>query len=781
MNLRSIIRRLVRNKRFSLINIIGLAIGLAACLLIYLYVGYELGYDAYNKQAARIVRVTSIFHTPESDMHLAGTPVPLAPALLKDCPELESAVRIELAGNITIHRNGETIAAENFCYSEPAIFSIFSFKFLEGTPQGALDDPHSIVLSREAARTNLGAGPYLGKTLVCNGQPYRVTGVFQNQPANTDQPIEALLPKDFAADASWVNSDFDDETFVLFRTKPDLRRFNSRLTTLMSHYIQPGLDEQGLKAYHIFFESEKLTDVHFSQGKLGDNPKGNRQILTVFFLLAVFILLIALLNYVNLSTAGAIERAKEVAVRKVIGARPARLIREHLTESSLLIGIAWILAFSLALAGIPLFNRILDVHLTAPDLHNLWFIVLLFPVTTVLAGGYPAFVLSRYTPVRSLKGELPKAQGVGLRKVLTVTQLVIALAMMAGTVVIYQQMRFMAHQQPGMDRSGVTCITIPNDSTARATAPAFFQALRQETAIRDISIGSGVPTDGVQMASTQLWHDGKKRELMLNYFFIDPKLLPMLHISLAAGRNFSASLPTDKQESFIVNETLVRTMGWKNGIGETMEGGGVKGKVIGVVRDFYFKSLHNAIEPMVMIYKPDPPLAVLVRTSTGELSRLRQLWKTWFPTIPFNYYYLDEDFSRQYEKDRMIMTLFNVFAGLAVFICFIGLYGLVSLLTLRRTKELGIRKVLGATMAQLIALLGRELLWLVGVAALIAFPFAAIAANRWLASYAYHTGLSVELFAWPLAAILLLTMGVTGYRILRAASANPIKSLRSEG
>ena len=775
--LRSTARLLLRHKSFSLINILGLAIGLSACLLLYLYVHFELSYDTYNEKTPRIARVTSILHSPESDIAVAGTPPALAPALLRDCPEVEAAVRLESA-NLTIRQGGEMVGASDFYYSDASVFSVFSFTFLEGSAKAALSTPNSIVLARSAATHYLGPGPAIGRTLLLNGTPYRVTAVIKDRPANSDITIEALLAKDFST-ANWTDFDVPDFTFLLFRTRPDLQRFNSKLPGLTTRYTQPELDRQGIKEYRFYFQAEKLTDVHFSKGKIEDTPKGNRPFLTVFSVLAVFILVIALLNYINLSTAKAVERAKEVAVRKVIGAQPGRLIRMFLAESAILMTIAWIIAFALVLLAIPIFNRLLTTRLSFGGWPTLIFLLLLFPLITLLAGGYPAFVLSRYSPIKALKNS-PEKQGIGLRKLLTITQFVIALTMLTGTMVIYRQMQFIAHKDLGVNREGVLTINIPTDSAVRAGAPAFVQTLRHETAIHDISVGSGLPAEGVQLASTTGYTQGKQRILMVNYFFIDPRLLPMLHIPLVAGRNFSDSLQTDKQESFIVNQTFVRTMGWKTGLGETLEGSGSKGKVVGVVKDFFFKSLHNAIEPMVMIYKPDPPLAVLLKASPQTLPRLRQLWKTHFPTTPFNYYFLDENFAAQYEKDRLTMKLFNAFTALAIFICFIGLYGLVSLLVLRRTKEIGIRKVLGASLPQLIALLTTNLLVLVGVAAAIALPLAGIGASRWLNSYAFHVGLSAWVFAAPLAFIVILTLTVTGYRILLAALANPVKSLRTE-
>jgi len=788
-------RNLHRHMSLSLINILGLAIGIAACLLIYLYVHFEVGYDAYHPKADRIARVTSILHSPESDLALGTSPPPLGPTLLRDYPEVEATVRIQPA-DIVIRQGKEVFNADEFCYSEPSIFSIFFFEFLQGSPATALAAPNSIVLSRRAAKKYFGKGPALGQTLICNNKNLQVTAVFEDRPANSDLPIEALMSKDYSSATSWVDDDFETYTFVLFHQKPDLRNFDRRIAGLSPKYIQPELDRQGAKDYHFRFESEALTDVHFSKGKLVDTPKGDRQFNRIFSALAAFILVIALLNYINLSTARAAERMKEVGIRKVIGARPGQLIRQFLGESFLLVGIAWLIAIGLVELSLPFFNRIIQIKLSFGGWQVVLLPVILIPVTTLLAGAYPAFILSRFRPIKTLKGHggirgagatwwdrLFSSQGGGafLRKTLTVIQFIIALAMLAGTVVSYRQMQFVARRNLGVDRSQVLCVGIPTDSISRAGAPAFFETLRHESGIQGVTVGSGLPAEGVAMSSTTAFSNGRRRALMCNYFFIDPQFLPLLHISLVAGRNFSDSFSTDKKEGFIVNEAFVRNMGWKSPLNESMEGGyDRKGKVIGVVKDFFFKSLHNVIEPMIMIYRPDPPLAVLVKAGPGVLPRVKQLWKNHFPSHPIEYFFLDENFNGQYKKDRMTLFLFNAFTGLAIFISCLGLYGLVSLLTLQRTKEIGVRKVLGASLSGLVLLLSREQLWLIGSAALIALPLAALGAQRWLATYAYHASIDALMFVLPIVVLLLLALAVTGYRICRAALANPVESLRAE-
>ena len=774
-------RYLARHFSFSLINILGLSIGIASCVLIYLYVHFELNYDRHNTRIDRIVRVTTVMHSPESDMSLAFCSMPLAGAVVRDCPEIESAFRIEDAA-FNVRKGAEVFTEENFYYSEQSIFKVFTFSFLEGSSAGALEAPRSIVLTGSVAKKYFGAASALGKEVICNGQHLRVTGVIADPPFNSDLPIRALVFKDFTKATNWVEDDLDSYTYLLFRGRPDPILLGRQLSDLSAKYVQPELDRAEAKGYHFSFESEPLANLHFSKGKLGDTPKGNRQISTIFSALAAFILIIALLNYINLSTAKATERAKEVAVRKTIGARPSQLIRQFLGESFFLMAVAWLIAIGLVLAGIPLFNRAFSTHLSLGDGKEILFLALLFPVTALLAGIYPALVLSRFHPLKALKARATsQAKGVGLRKILTVVQFVIALAMLVGTTVIYNQMKFIEHKDLGVDRSRMTRVDLPNDSASQSVSKAFCEALRHEAGIEGVTAGSGLPEGGASLSSTTAWSEGRKRDFMCNYFFIDPQFLPLLHISLKEGRNLSDSFPTDKKEAFLVNEAFVKSMGWKSPIGQLMEGGGCKGKVVGVMKNFFFKSLHNVIEPVVMIYNTNNPLiAALMKTSPQKLPRVKEIWKAHFPSLPFDYSFMDQSFNAQYAQDKMTLTLFDAFACLAIFISYLGLYGLISLLTVQRTKEIGIRKVLGASLSQIVSLFTTDLLKLVACAAAIALPLAGIAMAHWLADYAYHIALNAWVFIMPVGVLLLLALSVTALRIIRTALANPVESLHAD-
>jgi len=775
---RQTVRRIFRYKSFAAINILGLSTGIAACLLIYGYVHNQLTYDAYNQNAARIARVTTILHAPESDMTFGSSPAPLAGFLQRDIPGITATARIE-STEVLVRQDAEYKKEENFCYTEPSFLTIFTLHFLEGSPAAALSAPNSIVLTKSTEKRYFGKTPALGKTMICNNKPWLVTGVIADRPANSDLLIDALLSKDYARETAWLD-DFDVYTFVLFDRKPDLHAFAAKLPAI-ARYARHELDSAGAAGYSFAFEAEALTDVHFSKEKLHETPKGNRAFNTIFSWLAAGILLLALLNYINLSTATAALRAKEVGVRKTIGAGTLQLMRQFLGESFLLLTLAWILALAFVALGAPLFSRVLSTHLALTDGPTLLFLLILFPLTGLLAGAWPAFVLARFNPIDALKNKQDARQGLGLRKTLTVLQFVIALTMLTGTAVMTSQMQYIRHKDLGMDRTGVVNISLPTDSLDRKADTAFCDALRREAAIHAISVGSGMPSEGIAMGTTITYSDQKKkRELMCNYFYIDPQFLPLLHMTLIAGRNLTDSLATDRTAGFLVNEAFVKEMGWRSPLGQSIEGFNHKGKVVGVVKNFFYRSVHNTIEPVVLIYNTFPPAAVMANLSPQELPRIKALWKKEFPSTPFSHYFMQENFDMQYTTDRQTLALFDGFSGLALFICIIGLYGLVSLITLQRTKEIGIRKVLGASVIQLLALLSKDLLLLITLAAAIALPLAGLAGSRWLATYAYHTNLSVGIFCWSLTILLVSALTAAGIHIFRAARTNPVNSLRSE-
>lgn len=770
-------RNLLKHKFFSIINILGLAIGIAACLMISLYVHNEISYDLYNLKADRIVRVTATIHTPESDLVLATSPIPLADFLKKDYPEVESAVRFEPAP-VTVKFNNDVFSEASFYKTDQTVFSIFSFDFIEGSPAGALLNPNSIVLTEAIAKKYFGNQPALGKTMICNELPILVTGVIRNRPANSDMQIDALLSAVYPPGSGWMD-DFDHYTYILFKKIPDLKAFKQKLALLSAKYIQPDLDKEGANKYKVGFELEPLAAVHFDSGKLADTPKGNRQFNYIFSLLAVFILVIALLNYINLSTAKSAERAKEVGIRKVSGALQSQLMMQFLFESFLIVSISCALAFGIVQICLPFFNQLLETKLAINWVYTFLFIFVLFIITLLLAGLYPAFVLSAFKPVEVLKGKWRYShKGVFLRKVVTVTQFAIAAALIMGTTVIYTQMKFIRQKDLGFNKDQLLNILLPRDSAYISAVHGFQNALRQRPEVRGLTIGSGMTQS--TMSSTVVRADGKSRELMCVYFSIDPQFLPVFDIRLTEGRNLSESFGTDKQEAFLVNEAFVKTMGWKSGIGKSVEGFDHKGKIVGVVKNFYYQSLHNLVDPLVMVYNKTPSNTTSVKISPVHLSMVKDLYKKFLPSVPIDYSFFDELIDKQYKSDQITMSLFNDFTVLAIFVSCLGLYGLVALIAAQRNKEIGIRKVLGASLRQLLLLLSKDFIKLICWALLIALPVAGFAMHKWLGVYAYHVQLSWWMFLVPVFLVLFIALAVISREMFKAALINPVNSLRSE-
>ncbi len=773
-------RNLLKHKGFSLINILGLSIGTGACMIIFLYVQNELTYDLYNLKVDRIARVNTTLHTPESDVALATCPAPMSDVLRRDFPEVESTVRIQHVDQV-IKSNNDVFSEGSFFEADQTIFSIFSFHFLEGSAMDALKNPGSIVLTETIAKKYFGTRPALGKTMICNGEVLRVTGVVMDRPANSDMHIDALFSTDFSKMTAWM-ADFDTYTYVLFYKKPDLGQFKQRLAAVSRKYTQPELDAGGLPGkYHAEFILQPLREIHLSTEKLEESPKGNKQFIYMFSLLAVFILIIALLNYINLSTAKSTERAREVGIRKVSGASRFQLMIQFLFESFLLLIIACLLAFGLVQICLPFFNKFLQTKLSISWEMGIVFTGIVFLVSLFLAGLYPAFVLSSFKPVKVLKGNWrPGNRGLMLRKSITITQFAIAAALIMGTTVIYQQMNFIQQKDLGFNKNQLLNIYAPRDSSLIGSVSAFQNALRNRPEVVDLTVGDGMSIGGGTMGSTYLETEGRKRDLMCIYYSIDPHFLSVFQIPLAEGRNLSDSFSTDKKEAFLVNESFIKAMGWKTAIGQPLQGMEHKGRVIGVVKNFYFKSLHSLIDPLIMVYNSSHANTTTIKIKPRDLPMVKTLFKKYLPSVPIDYSFYDEILDKQYLNDRMTMSLFNAFTVLAVFVSCLGLYGLVALIAVQRTKEIGIRKVLGASQKQLFSLMTKDFIRLVCLGLLVALPLSAIVMDKWLTSYAYHIQISWWMFLIPTLLVLLIAMAVISREIIKTALTNPVKSLRTE-
>jgi putative ABC transport system permease protein len=778
-------RNLLRHKAFSLINIGGLSIGIAACLLISLYVNYELSFDTYHVKKDRIVRITNMVRTPESDnITVALAPVMLATALRQNYPEVETAVRFE-PDKAIVKVNDQLFNEDNVYKTDANVFDVFTWNFIEGKSSDALKDPHSVVITKSIAKKYFGNQNALGKNIICNKLPYKVSGVMADLPENSDMKIDILLPGDFSKVNIWEAFDFSDYTFVLFKQKPDYGAFAQKLAAISKNNIQPSLNKSGAVKYSLQFHIEPLKDVHFVSGNMGDTVKGDKQLVYIFSVLAIVILVIALLNYINLSTARATERAKEVGVRKVNGALQSSLIRQFLFESFFVTLIALIIAIALMFVMLPFLNSVLQTRIWPSwSSYSFWAICAVVLASSLLTGIYPAFVLSSFQPITALKANFKHAsKGLTLRKSITVTQFIAATVMIAGAFIMNRQINYVQHKSLGYNQNQVMNISLPDDSVALLRVSAFDNALRQMSQVKATAVQTGLSgsdNNAPTKATTLFTANGVKRELVTNYFSVDEKFIPLLGMRLAAGRNLSSAMPSDKKEGFIVNEAFVQQAGWKNPIGQALEGFDHKGHIIGVVKNFHYASMHNPIAPLILIYRTMKPVSVLVKINPNDLKLVQNAWRSYFPDVPFSYSFLDDAFNASYQKDITSIKLFNYFTMLSILIACLGLYGLAYLVATQRTKEIGIRKVLGAAVSQLLILLGKDFVKLIAIAAILATPITWLMMNKWLTSYAYHITISWWLLLMPVLAILLISVLVISYQTIKVAVTNPVRSLKSE-
>lgn len=771
------LRSLRRHALYGSINIVGLSIGLAACALMAMYVRHELSYDVFHQKAQRILRVTSHLKTPEAPMELANTPNILAPFLNRNYPEVEKAVRFQSMA-ATFSQGTKLYNESDVYYADASVFDVFTFPLVAGDARQALTQPQTVVLTETLAKKYFGTTDVLGKTVQINKQPYQITGVMAELPTNTDLKIRALLSHDFDKGNSWIE-DLSAYTFVLFRGKPDNTAFEKKMAAISRRYIQPELTKMDSEDYSLELRAEALTDVHYSQGKLEDTPKGNKQYGYLFSFLAVFVLVIALLNYISLLTARATERAKEVGVRKANGALRSQLIWQFLFESLLISSFSVVIGLVILQLVIPLMNDLLQTQFQMTGIElGVWAGIGL-AITTLLGGLYPAFVLSAFRPAEALRGGVHQASGgFQLRQTITVFQFMLAVGMIAGVLVMYKQMDFLQNHSLGFNKNKVLTIQLPADSLAQMKGYALAASLKKYPAISEITAGSGF--EPASLASTDFTVNGKAREVMTLFFFVDDHYLPTLELKLAQGRNFSSAHPSDKRSGFIVNEAFVKMSGWKQPIGQPIEGVNKKGTVIGVVKNFHFKSLHNLVEPMAMVWNVNPPNTLMLKTSPEQLPLLRAVWQKHYPFEPFEYSFLDSTLEKEYQKDRLTMTLFNAFAFLTIFVSCLGLFSLVTFSTELRTKEIGIRKVLGASVVGILTLLSKDFLKLVALAIVIASPLAYYALNRWLESFAYHITISGWTFVWVSLIAIVIALVTISFQSVKAALVNPVKSLKSE-
>ena len=785
------IRNLVKHKFYGIINVLGLAIGMTCCLLIFLYVQHELSYDSFHTKVDRIYRVVTDIKTPTETLNINITSAPMAAYIKTDFPEVEDMVRLDDA-RLLIQRGKQTFQEDESMFADSTFFQVFDFTLLRGNSNTALVAPFSIVLTKDAAKKYFGSEDPMGQRLRMDGEyDLTVTGVMQNMPENANFTFDVLLSLSTRLEKldpdraeQWGN--FGYESYVLLSEQTNASTLESKLSAFLRNYISSEDRDEGM-TYTLFLEP--LTDVYFSER--GAPQTGSMTNIRIFSVIAVFILLIACINFMNLATARATERAKEVGIRKVVGAVRRQLTVQFLCESLLLSLLAFIIALLASELLLPAFNRLAGKTVASSILQHTYYLPLFVGVVLgigLLAGVYPALVLSGFKSVAILKGRFSSSRrGVVLRKALVVAQFAISIMLIAGTAVVYTQLNYMRSQALGFKKDQMLVIDFRGDGAVREKIETFKQQLGNVPNVQSVSASSSVPGEGNAGAFTEIENPaGDMQASNVNLFYVDHDFLSQYEMPMAAGRAFSRDFATDTS-ALIVNEALIRSYGYASPeeiIGKRFSQWGREGVIIGVVKDYHFRSLEQAIEPMTICLEPGNPRFISLNLKGEDLattvSALQQQWQTLAPQRPFNYFFLDQAFDEQYRAEVRFGQLFIYFAGLAIFIACLGLLGLISYTIVQRTKEIGIRKVLGATESSIVRLLSQDFLGLVLVAFVIATPVAWYALSRWLEGFAYRVTMPWWIFALAGSLALLIALITVSFQSIKAALANPVDSLRNE-
>jgi len=776
-------RNLVKSKFYSLINISGLAIGLAVGIMILLWVQNESSFDSFHHNADQIYKINSHIGSGSGAQVWDGSPAPLAVFCKQSVPEVINSVRIKSTGKTQFIYGDKKFIETDIAYVDPSFFAVFDFKITEGNAMMPFRDKNSVVITSSLKKKYFGNENAVGKILVADKQNFVVTGVMDDFPENSSIRYNVLLPMSlfaskFGGNGEWktIDEDLGNYQYAIYlQLQPE-----SSPETVAKKITKLYIDKKGIDAKDNYFTLQSLKTLHLIYA---DGNSSGLQKVRIFLIIAILILLIACINYVNLSTARSMFRYKEVSVRKIIGATKNNLFFQFIIESVVLFLLASILAFCLIYLLLPLYNNVSGRHLlfSLKDA-NVWLVIgTTISGTLIIASIYPAMLLSSFKPILALKGKLSMGLGTGtFRKILVVTQFVFSVVLIIGTIVISSQLQYIRDKDLGFDKEQV--ITFSLSDEMHNHYDAMRNELLKQPGILSVAtsdnniIGSGSTTgdtewDTKQPGSTFLIHPNG----------IDQNLIPLLKMQMTAGANFTGT-PSDSAH-FILNETAVKQAGIQNPIGKTFKLWNREGTIIGAVKDFNYASLKQAIEPAIFYF--DPPCWTMYIKTTGHeaasaIAASGKVYHQYNSDFPFEYSFMNEEFEKLYQSDQKTGELFNVFSAIAILISCLGLFGLVSFTARVKTKEIGIRKVLGASVPDITVLITKDFIVLILIAFAIASPVAWYAMTRWLQSFSYRISFHWWFFALAALAVVLITLFTVSFQSIKAAIANPVKSLRTE-
>ena len=783
-------RNLVRHKPFSAINILGLAIGMACCILILLYVQDELSYDRHHEHAHRIYRLAEEINLEGKTRRFAITPFAMGSALVQDYPIVIDAVRIRKKNEKTLVRNEQDHFYEKgVLFTDANFLRIFDFPLSKGDPETALREPHSIVLTEEMARKYFGDDNPMGRTLSLGGNTFNVTGIVEDRTYNTH------LRFDFLGSLTEPNNNWNSHdyyTYLLLQDNLSAPELEKELPDFIERHIGGELKAMGMQLKPFL---QQLTDIHLhSHLEFEMSPNGDIRYVYFFLVIAFFVLLLACINFMNLSTARSVYRSKEIGMRKVVGANRGQLIGQFLGESMLLASFALIFAVVMVEILLPSFNGFVERDLVFDYLKSWDVLLALIGIalfTGVLSGSYPALFLSALKPVAVLKGMMDAgSKKSAMRRTLVIVQFAVSVILVIGTGLVYDQVDYIRNKRLGFQKEHVVVMPYGGGQPVGR----YRNKVSAHSAVLSVSASSTVP--GGEMSAnlfSPLLDGAYKDALLMNVMYVDHEFIETFGIEVFEGRAFSDDVESDRKGAFILNQAGMRKLGWTSCANRRFgmvypEGAELKvevqGDVVGVVKDFHYKSLHHEIEPLVIMMGGGwtDYLSIRIRSEdvAGTLDFLKTQWREAVPDTPFEYSFLDTSFDQLYRTEARLGMLFGSFSILAIFIAGLGLFGLASFSVQQRIKEIGVRKVLGASVSSIVYLLSKEYVLLVGLANFVAWPIAYYAMNSWLQNFAYRVDMEISTFIFGGFLSLCIALLTVSYETLKAARANPVDALRTE-
>ena len=797
-------RNLMKNKGFTFINVFGLTLGLATCLLIVFYVFDELSYDRYNTKADRIYRLNNAIKFGGMEDLYAVTPAPTAAALKADFPEVEQVARLRDRGGNQVRKDNQDIQEDHMVFADASIFDVFTLPMLQGDPSKALLAPHTVVITENMARKYFGRVKAVGEVLTVNDSiRYKVTGVIKNIPVQSHFHFDffmSMITLPERDQPTWFSNNFN--TYLLLKPGADPKAFQAKLPAFLVRHAGAELQAILHKDFKTFesdgsyfrFSITPLADIHLKSTAIdGLEPNGNISYVYIFSATAIFILLIACVNFMNLSTARSANRAKEVGVRKVLGSPRKALVAQFLTESIMVTLIGAVLAVLVAWGFLGLFNQISGKQLIVTGQILGWLLpamLIIIVVVGCLAGSYPAFFLSGFQPIQVLKGKLAGGfKGSGLRSILVVVQFSISIFLIVGTLVISNQLHYIQNKDIGYKRDHM--LVIKNTWALGKTANTFRDEVKQLAGVQEASLSDALPTD-VNSNNTSFFKDpvvDQKRSILSFNWSVDENYIPALGIKMAAGRNFSKDMATDTA-AVLINEAFAKQLGYVSAVDQFIYQPAnaqltktKKFRIIGVMKDFNFKSLKDNVTPLLFnLNQGSSQLSVRINTADipALISSIQHRWKDLSANRQFSYAFLDQNFDALYRAEQRSGAISIAFTTLAIIIACLGLFGLAAYAAEQRTKEIGVRKVLGANVAIIVGLLSKDFIRLVLIAIAIAVPLGWWAMHHWLQSFAYRQNIQWWVPVVAAGSAIFIAFITISFQSVKAALTNPVKSLRSE-